>query len=169
MEWKTHTSLGILFAAVGIVVFRGRLAFTFFEAALWTSFFAIAPDFDIVIPGKHRNSFTHSIFTVIFVFLLIIVLSHMKSVFDFGYLKYFLNMEGAFFAASGVFSHVVADSLTASGVPFFFPFSKKKHSHFPLIGGRLRYSNKYANSAIQIASIIVVILLLVFDVLKTVF
>lgn len=52
-----------------------------------------------------------------------------------------------------IFSHTFADSLTTWGVHLYYPFSKRKHFHFPLIGGRLRYDNSFANKAIEISSI----------------
>jgi hypothetical protein len=44
-------------------------------------------------------------------------------------------------------------------VPLYYPFSRRKHVHFPFIGGRLRYDNSFANIAIEISSIFLLIVI----------
>ena len=111
--------------------------------------FGILPDMDIFI-RKHRNGFTHSLFTSILVFLAIIFLSIFKYE---GIFSNFFTWDCALVASLAVLSHTLADSLTAWGVPLYYPFSKRKHVHFPLIGGRLRYDNAFANKAIEVSAI----------------
>jgi len=146
MEWKTHISLGILFGLIAYIL----LSRTFFaeinliDFLIWTSFFSIAPDFDIVF--NHRSEYTHSLLGVVVGFIIGFALKR--------------NVLWACIAASAVFSHVIADSLTSNGVPLFYPFSKRKHVHFPYIGGRTRYDNKYANRTIQIVGVFLIVVIL---------
>ena len=116
--------------------------------------FGILPDIDIFIK-KHRNGFTHSLFTSILVFLTIIFLSIIK--YDTIFSNFF-TWDCALVASIAVFSHNLSDSLTAWGVPLYYPFSKRKHVHFLFIGGRLRYDNACANKAIEISSISLLII-----------
>ncbi|MFQ6089734.1 MAG: metal-dependent hydrolase, partial [Candidatus Methanofastidiosia archaeon] len=61
------------------------------------------------------------------------------------YLRFNLSLKFSYllFTLAWISSlnHVLLDSLTRGGVPLFYPLSKRKHSHFPLIGGRLRLPN----------------------------
>lgn len=75
-----------------------------------------------------------------------------------GIFSNFFTWDCALVASLAVFSHTLADSLTAWGVPLYYPFSKRKHVHFPLIGGRLRYDNAFANKAIEISAISLLII-----------
>jgi len=152
MEWKTHISLGILFGLIAYIL----LSRTFFaeinliDFLIWTSFFSIAPDFDVIF--NHRSECTHSLLGIFLGFIIGFILKR--------------NLLWAFIAASSVLSHVFGDSLTSSGVPLFYPFSKRKHVHFPYIGGRTRYDNKYANRAIQILGLFLIATLLCYGVYR---
>ncbi len=152
MEWKTHISLGILFGLIAYIVLSRKFfaEINLIDFLIWTSFFSIAPDFDIIF--KHRSEYTHSLLGVFFGFIIGFILKR--------------NLLWAFIAASSVLSHVLADSLTSSGVPLFYPFSKKEHVHFPYIGGRTRYDNKYANKAIQILGLFLIVAILLYGIYR---
>lgn len=146
MEWKTHISLGILFGLIAYLVLQ-----TTFPAEvnalnflLWAVFFSIAPDFDVIF--HHRSAYTHSFVGVLGAFAIGFVLKQ--------------EPLWAFIAAAVVLSHVIGDSLTRSGVPLFYPLSKRKHVHFPYLGARLRYDNKYANRSIQLVGAACIVFLL---------
>ncbi|MEA1994299.1 MAG: metal-dependent hydrolase [Euryarchaeota archaeon] len=146
MEWKTHISLGILFGLVAYIALYKKFPaeVNFLEFLIWTIFFSIAPDFDMIL--NHRSQYTHSLLSSLFGFFIGFVLKR--------------NLLWGSIAAAAVLSHVVGDSLTRSGVPLFYPLSQRKHVHFPYIGPRLRYDNKYANRGIQIAGAVCIVFLL---------
>lgn len=152
MEWKTHISLGILFGLIAYILLSRKFfaEINLIDFLVWTSFFSIAPDFDVIF--NHRSEYTHSLLGVFLGFIIGFILKR--------------NLLWAFIAASSLLSHVLADSLTSSGVPLFYPFSKKEHVHFPYIGGRTRYDNKYANRTIQIVGIFLIATLLCYGVYR---
>jgi len=152
MEWKTHISLGILFGLIAYMVLSKRFfaEINLIDFLIWASFFSIALDFDVIF--NHRSEYTHSLLGVAAGFIIGLALKR--------------NVLWACIAASAVFSHIIADSLTSSGVPLFYPFSKRKHVHFPYIGGRTRYDNKYANRTIQIVGLFLIATLLCYGVYR---
>jgi len=152
MEWKTHISLGILFGLIAYILLSRKFfaEINLIDFLIWTSFFSIAPDFDIIF--KHRSEYTHSLLGVFLGFIIGFILKR--------------NLLWAFIAASSLLSHVFADSLTSSGVPLFYPFSKRKHVHFPYIGGRTRYDNKYANRTIQMVGLFLILAILAYGVYR---
>lgn len=152
MKRRTHIALGMLSVGIVIIFLIGigvRTELPIGDLMLVGGIFGILPDIDVFIK-KHRNGFTHSLFSSILVFLLILFLSILKLE---GIFSNFFTWDCALVASLAVFSHTLADSLTTWGVPLYYPFSKRKHVHFPLIGGRLRYDNAFANKAIEISSI----------------
>lgn len=159
MKKRTHIALGML--SVGLIililiVIGIKPELPLGDLMIVGGIFGILPDIDIFIK-KHRNGFTHSFFTSFLVFILILSLSIFKLE---GLFSNFLTWDCALVASVAVFSHTLADSLTAWGVPLYFPFDKRNHVHFPLIGGRLRYDNSFANKAIEISSISVLIIVM---------
>ncbi len=143
MEWKTHISLGVLFGLVTYVVLHKKIPaeVNFIDFLVWTAFFSIAPDFDVII--GHRSEYTHSLLGVLVGFIIGLILKR--------------ELLWALIAAAAVFSHIFGDSLTREGIPFFYPFSQRKHAHFPYLGARLRYDNKYANKTIQIVGVVLIV------------
>ncbi|MEN6379747.1 MAG: metal-dependent hydrolase [Methanofastidiosum sp.] len=77
-----------------------------------------------------------------------------------GIFSNFFTWDCTVVASFAVFSHTLADSIIAWGAPLYYPFSKRKHVHFPLIGGRLRYDNAFANKAIEISAIFLLIIVM---------
>jgi len=68
MEWKTHISLGILFGLIAYILLSRKFfaEINLIDFLIWTSFFSIAPDFDIIF--KHRSEYTHSLLGFLSVF-----------------------------------------------------------------------------------------------------
>jgi membrane-bound metal-dependent hydrolase YbcI (DUF457 family) len=152
MEWKTHISLGILFGVITYVLLHRSIPaeINAIDFLVWTTFFSIASDFDVIF--HHRSAYTHSLIAVVGAFAIGFILKQ--------------NLLWTFIAAAAVFSHLVGDSLTRSGVPLFYPFSNKRHVHFPYIGPRLRYDNRYANRTIQLVGAVLIVLVLVYGVYR---
>ena len=152
MEWKTHVSLGILFGVIAYIIFSKKFYadINLIDFIVWTVFFSVASDFDVIL--EHRSEYTHSLLSVLFGFIIGFLLKR--------------NLLWAFIAAASVLSHVFADSLTSSGVPLFYPFSKKKHMHFPYIGGRMRYDNKHANKMIQMTGLFLILIIFSYGVYR---
>lgn len=158
MKRRTHIALGMLSAGITILILIAigiKTELPLGDLIILGAIFGILPDLDIFIK-KHRNGFTHSIFTSILVFSSILILSIVE---HGGIFSNFFTWDSALVASIAVFSHTLADSLTSWGVPLYYPFGKRKHVHFPLIGGRLRYDNSFANMAIEISSIFLLILI----------
>jgi len=142
------------------------LPFSYFDAVLWTVAFALLPKFINLIQKSYRDRYTHSLLMVASVFFGVMAFSVISPYIHMGAANYFCNLSGAIFAVLGVLSHIVADSLTAGGVPFFYPFSKKMHMHLPLIGRKLRYPNNHSHNTVQLFAVIVLILLVGMDVIS---
>jgi membrane-bound metal-dependent hydrolase YbcI (DUF457 family) len=158
MKRRTHIALGMLSAGVTILILIAigmETELPLGDLMLIGGIFGILPDIDIFIK-KHRNGFTHSIFTSILVFFIILILSIIEYE---GIFSSFFSWDSALIASIAIFSHTIADSLTSWGVPLYYPFSRRKHVHFPFIGGRLRYDNSFANIAIEISSIFLLIVI----------
>lgn len=69
------------------------------------------PDIDLKIPGMGHRTWTHG-------FLIMIISSLFIGL---------LNKQMGIIWGIAYLSHLLADSLTKMGVPFFYPFSKKKY------------------------------------------
>ncbi len=160
MKRRTHLALGMLSS---VIVFLFSISMNlktelpFGDLILIGAFFGILPDIDIFI-RKHRGPLTHSLMTSIVVFLSIIILSIIN--FD-NIFSNLLTWDCAAVASIAIFSHTIADSLTPLGVPLYYPLNKRKNFHFPLIGGRLKYDNSFANKIIEISSISILIIVLI--------
>lgn len=160
MKRRTHLALGMLSSAIFIIFSIAmdlKPELPFGDLIIIGGFFGILPDVDVFI-RKHRGPLTHSLMTSIVVFLIIIILSTIKS--DH-IISNFLTWDCGAVASIAVFSHTIADSLTPLGVPLYYPLSKRKNFHFPVIGGRLKYDNSFANKFIEISSISILIIVLV--------
>ncbi|KYC45618.1 MAG: inner membrane protein [Candidatus Methanofastidiosum methylothiophilum] len=152
MRRRTHLALGILSAGlitIFLITFGLKPELGLGDLMLVGGLFGILPDSDVIF-RKHRNGLSHSIFTSFLILLVILSLSIIKNE---EIISSFFTWDSALVASVAVLSHTLADSLTSSGVPLYYPFGKRKHVHFPLIGGRLSYDNSFANKAIEIGSI----------------
>ena len=105
MTSKTHVSLGVAFAAPLVTTYSYNI-----EYILVALIGAIAADFDVNLPIKHRT-WTHSI-------LALSISTIILSTFD---------KSIALFLFVGYSTHLVADSFTKMGVPFFYPFIKENY------------------------------------------
>lgn len=158
MKRRTHIALGMLSTGVillFLIALGIRPEMPVGDLIILGGIFGILPDIDLLI-RKHRNGLTHSILTSITIFLMIILLSIIKLG---STISNFFTWDSAIVAAAAVLSHTLADSITSSGVPLYYPFSKRQHVHFPVIGGRVRYDNFFANSAIELSAIFILIIL----------
>ena len=158
MKRRTHIALGMLSAGITILILIAigiKTELPLGDLIILGAIFGILPDLDIFIK-KLRNGFSHSIFASFLVFFSILILSIVE---HGGIFSNFFTWDSALVASIAVFSHTLADSLTSWGIPLYYPFGKRKHVHFPLIGGRLRYDNSFANMAIEISSIFLLILI----------
>ncbi|HOP08834.1 MAG TPA: metal-dependent hydrolase [Candidatus Methanofastidiosa archaeon] len=165
MESKTHLAFGILFSLFGLLALWGGHGLKMFDMVLWTCIFSLLPNIDRTLFRRRERSFTHSLLFVLAVFLVIYALPY---VFDAGdtYVSNLLGMEGALYASLALLSHIVADSLTTSGVPVLYPLLPRRHFLFPYIGSRLRFPDDYANNHIQLLGLLTFISLLIFDIMK---
>lgn len=142
-----------LIAATPVIYFRGELpevfgaeAMNVYELLWWTGLFAVLPDTDIILqkflPVKHRGYFSHSIFTILLAGAIVVagvVLAHQEVIPQLKYCTPF----SAILASFSVFMHLVGDSITKTGVPFFWP---NKACHFPFIGGYAAFDNIFLNA-----------------------
>ncbi|MCC7573723.1 MAG: metal-dependent hydrolase [Candidatus Methanofastidiosum sp.] len=160
MKKRTHITLGILSAVIIIILLISigiKPELPLGDIMIIGGIFGVMSDIDIFI-RKHRSGLTHSVFTSVIVFLVISSLSIIKFG---GILSNFITWDSAIVASSAVFSHTLADSLTFMGVPLYYPFSKRKHVHFPLIGGRVRYDDSFANTLIEISAISILAIIVI--------
>lgn len=159
MKRRTHIALGMVSTGVILLILiaiGARPEMPIGDLIILGGIFGILPDIDLFI-RKHRNKFTHSILASIIIFLIFFLLSIIKP--DI-LISNFFTWDSALVAAAAVLSHNLADSLTSWGVPLYYPISKRQHVHFPIIGGRLRYDNLFANSIIEISAIVILFILL---------
>jgi inner membrane protein len=133
MLWKTHLAFGILAGILGLNYYTPNNHYIFFTIILIAS---ILPDIDHtrskisskipIIPSllqfltKHRGIFHSLPFAV---FLAIVI-------------NYY-NRESAIGFLIGYLSHLLADSLTISGINFLHPFSQLRLKGFIKTGGLL--------------------------------
>lgn len=117
MMRKTHIAIGCL--ATSIVLINTKVQPIAVVGILGATF----PDIDYKVGIKHRT-ITHSI--------LILILSSL--------LVSFLNKDIALVWFVNYLSHLIADSFTKSGVPFFYPFIKRKYgARLIKTGGSIDY------------------------------
>lgn len=110
---RTHTAIGI---AVAIPVIKYLdLSYISMAGAIVGS---VAPDWDLYLGIKHRT-ITHSL-------LFLLISSLLVGAFN-------IDMAIMWFIAYGL--HLIADSFTKMGVPFLYPFIKKKY------GAKLIYAS----------------------------
>ena len=113
MMGRTHTAIGI---AVAIPVIKYLdLSYISMAGAIVGS---VAPDWDLYLGIKHRT-ITHSL-------LFLLISSLLVGAFN-------IDMAIMWFIAYGL--HLIADSFTKMGVPFLYPFIKKKY------GAKLIYAS----------------------------
>lgn len=113
MMGRTHTAIGIL-AAIPVIRYLD-LPYFFITGSIIGS---VAPDWDLYLGIKHRT-ITHS--------LLFLAIS------TIGIGLFSINMAIMWFIAYAL--HLLADSFTKMGVPFLYPFKKKRY------GAKLIYAS----------------------------
>lgn len=113
MMGRTHIAIGIA-AALPVIKY---LDLNYVSMA-GTIIGSVAPDWDLYLGIKHRT-ITHSL-------LLLLISSVWVGVFN-------IDMAILWFIAYAL--HLIADSFTKMGVPFFYPFIKKKY------GAKLIYAS----------------------------
>lgn len=105
MMKRTHIAIGV---AAGITIINYfNLPFIGIVSCYFGS---VAPDWDFRLGIKHRT-WTHS--------LLLLAVST--------YLIYLFNLNSALLWFSAYLLHLIADSLTKTGVPFLYPFIKNNY------------------------------------------
>ena len=105
MMGRTHMAIGI---AVALPVIKYLdLPYVYMTGSIIGS---VAPDWDLYLGIKHRT-ITHSL-------LFLLISSVLVGVFN-------IDMAILWFIAYAL--HLIADSFTKMGVPFLFPFIKKKY------------------------------------------
>lgn len=113
MMGRTHAAIGI---AVAIPVIKYLdLSYVSMAGAIVGS---VAPDWDLYLGIKHRT-ITHSL-------LFLLISSVLVGIFN-------IDMAILWFIAYGL--HLIADSFTKMGVPFFYPFIKERY------GAKLIYAS----------------------------
>jgi len=164
MDVRTHISLGILFSLIGVVFLWEENGLKMFDMVLWVSIFSMVPNVDRTLLRKGNRSFTHSLLFVAAVFLVLIILPR---TFDIGglYISHLIGTEGAIYASLAMASHIIADSLTNSGVPILYPLLPRRHFLLPYFGPRLRLPDDYKNNHIQVLALLAFIALLIVDLL----
>lgn len=119
MDLITHALLGFVLSRVGL----NRLTR---DAAWVTIIAALLPDIDLFFPFEWQRGITHS-------WLLVPALGFWAVVIARLLLRRSVNWIGGWMAASAVVAcHLLLDSLTLSGLSWFWPFSEKIF-HFDLI------------------------------------
>lgn len=113
MMGRTHTAIGIL-ATIPVIRYLD-LPYFFITGSIIGS---VAPDWDLYLGIKHRT-ITHS--------LLLLAIS------TIGIGLFSINMAIMWFIAYAL--HLIADSFTKMGVPFLYPFKKKRY------GAKLIYAS----------------------------
>lgn len=105
MMGRTHMAIGV---AVALPVIKYLdLPYVYMTGSIIGS---VAPDWDLYLGIKHRT-ITHSL-------LFLLISSVLVGVFN-------IDMAILWFIAYAL--HLIADSFTKMGVPFLFPFIKKKY------------------------------------------
>ena len=102
MKWITHIAFAFVVVKIVEIVFLIDLLDSPLAYAI-VSTFAILPDIDVMIGLKHRT-YTH---TVYFTLIALILLP--------------INPKLALIGWISIFSHLVADMMTSSGVKLFYP------------------------------------------------
>lgn len=128
MMGRTHTAIGI---AVAIPVIKYLdLSYISMAGAIVGS---VAPDWDLYLGIKHRT-ITHSL-------LFLLISSALVGIFN-------IDMAILWFIAYGL--HLIADSFTKMGVPFFYPFIKKRY------GAKLVYASGAEDLFILVVAIYII-------------
>lgn len=128
MTGRTHTAIGI---AVAIPVIKYLdLSYISMAGAIVGS---VAPDWDLYLGIKHRT-ITHSL-------LFLLISSILVGIFN-------IDMAILWFIAYGL--HLIADSFTKMGVPFFYPFIKKRY------GAKLIYASGVEDLFILVIAIYII-------------
>lgn len=128
MTGRTHTAIGI---AVAIPVIKYLdLSYISMAGAIVGS---VAPDWDLYLGIKHRT-ITHSL-------LFLLISSVLVGIFN-------IDMAILWFIAYGL--HLIADSFTKMGVPFFYPFIKKRY------GAKLIYASGVEDLFILVIAIYII-------------
>lgn len=128
MMGRTHMAIGI---AVALPVIKYLdLNYVSMAGAIVGS---VAPDWDLYLGIKHRT-ITHSL-------LFLLISSVLVGIFN-------IDMGILWFIAYTL--HLIADSFTKMGVPFLYPFSKKKY------GAKLIYASGAEDLFILIVAIYII-------------
>lgn len=136
MKLRTHAACGILLASLVLHIHQFDAPLNiFFWAVLWSAI----SDLDAYIPTVQHREITHTLAFALFSGALVLALG-------------FFTPFYAALASLCVILHLLMDSLTPKGVPLWMPFSTKR-VRFPIIGGKIRSDNWFANTGIQIAAI----------------
>lgn len=128
MMGRTHTAIGIL-AAIPVIRYLD-LPYVFITGSIIGS---VAPDWDLYLGIKHRT-ITHS--------LLLLAIS------TIGIGLFSINMAIMWFIAYAL--HLIADSFTKMGVPFLYPFKKKRY------GAKLIYASGAEDLFILLVAIYII-------------
>ncbi|WP_300924874.1 metal-dependent hydrolase [uncultured Clostridium sp.] len=128
MMGRTHTAIGIL-AAIPVIRYLD-LPYVFITGSIIGS---VAPDWDLYLGIKHRT-ITHS--------LLFLAIS------TIGIGLFNINMAIMWGIAYAL--HLLADSFTKMGVPFLYPFKKKRY------GAKLIYASGAEDLFILLVAIYII-------------
>ena len=102
MKWVTHIAFAFFIVKLTEIILLTNLLDSY-VAYIIVSLFAVLPDLDFLIGLKHRT-YTHTIYFTAFAFILLP-----------------LDLKLAFIAWISIFSHLIADMMTVSGVKLFYP------------------------------------------------
>ena len=102
MKWITHIAFALFIVKLTEIALMIDLLDSYVAYAVVT-FFTVLPDLDFLIGLKHRT-YTHTIYFTAFAFILLP-----------------LDLKLAFIAWISIFSHLIADMMTVSGVKLFYP------------------------------------------------
>lgn len=128
MKGRTHMAIGV---AVALPVIKYLdLPYVYMAGAIVGS---VAPDWDLYLGIKHRT-ITHSL-------LFLLISSVLVGVFN-------IDMAILWFIAYAL--HLIADSFTKMGVPFFYPFIKERY------GAKLIYASGAEDLFILLVAIYII-------------
>ncbi len=141
MKQQTHAACGILLASLAVHFCQSDPFITLFWAVLWS----VISDFDVHIPTVRHRGITHSLAFALFPGAVVLAIGQ-------SYLY-------AALASLSIILHLIMDSLNPGGVPLWLPFSTKR-VRFPVIGGKIKSDNWFANMGIRFAAIGAAILII---------
>jgi inner membrane protein len=107
------------------------------EFIIFSAFFTLAPDIDIVLRVKHRE-YTHNLTFGVFLTALVSFILHESG----------FSWWIGFSAFTGVLMHILADLLTVQRFPPFFPFSRRKYAL-----GLFKSDNAVVNASIFVLGV----------------